>query len=115
MFALRLKELREKAGLSQAAFADKLNISQSTVGMWESGKREPNFKMTQYIADFFNTTTDYLLGRENLASEKKSELDDYLEELRTRPEMKMLFNVTKNASKEDLEKAVKILETMLGK
>ena len=62
--------------------------------------------MTQYIADFFNTTTDYLLGRENLASEKKSELDDYLEELRTRPEMKMLFNVTKNASKEDLEKAL---------
>lgn len=63
LFALRLKELREKRGLSQKAFALKLGISQSTVGMWESKKREPNFKTTEKIATFFNVTTDYLLGR----------------------------------------------------
>ena len=63
MFALRLKELREKRGLSQKAFATKLGVSQSTVGMWESKKREPNFKTAETIASFFNVTTDYLLGR----------------------------------------------------
>ena len=63
MFALRLKELREKRGLSQKAFATKLGVSQSTVGMWESKKREPNFKTAETIASFFNVTTDYLLAR----------------------------------------------------
>lgn len=62
MFALRLKELREERGLSQQSFANKLKISQSTVGMWESGKREPGFDMVIVIADFFQCSVDYLLG-----------------------------------------------------
>lgn len=62
MFALKLKELRENLGLSQRALALKLHISQSTVGMWESGQREPNFKTIERLADFFNVSTDYLLG-----------------------------------------------------
>ena len=40
---------------------------------------------------------------------------EYLEELRTRPEMKMLFQLTKDATKEDVEKAVRVIEAMLGK
>ena len=43
------------------------------------------------------------------------ELTEYLEELRTRPEMKMLFQLTKDATKEDVEKAVRVIEAMLGK
>lgn len=63
MFSLKLKILREERGLSQQAFATRMGISQSTVGMWESGKREPNFNTVQKIADFFNVSVDYLLGR----------------------------------------------------
>lgn len=65
MFSLKLKELREDKGLSQQALAMKLNISQSTVGMWESGKREPNFETVKQIADFFKVSVDYLLCRTN--------------------------------------------------
>lgn len=75
MFALRLKELREKQGLSQKAFALKLNVSQSTVGMWESQKREPNFKTVETIAEFFNVSTDYLLGHD----QRSNSLDKQLE------------------------------------
>lgn len=64
MFSLKLKELRENSGLSQKAFSQKLGVSQSTVGMWESNKREPGFETTKKIADFFGVSTDYLLGRE---------------------------------------------------
>lgn len=64
MFRIRLKELRENAGLSQYSFADKFGISQSTVGNWEAGKREPNFNTMERIADFFNVSVDYLLGRD---------------------------------------------------
>ena len=42
MFRVRLKELREKFGYSQASFAEAFGTKQSTVGNWESGAREPN-------------------------------------------------------------------------
>ena len=186
MFSIRLKDLRENRGLSQQAFANKFGISQSTVGMWESGKREPNFATIQKIADFFETSIDYILGNdtisavcnENMFSERlktlrknasltqteiaknlkisqqayanyetgkrhpdqemlkkiadffdvsvdyllgrvekgtNTETEEYLELLRTRPEMKMLFNTTKNATKEEIEKAVAVIEALLGK
>lgn len=66
MFSLRFKELRENMGLSQREVALNLNISPSTVGMWESGAREPrNLKELQRIADYFAVSTDYLIGRDN--------------------------------------------------
>lgn len=73
MFRIRLKELRENMGLSQREFASQLNISSSAVGMWESGAREPkSLNELQRIADFFDVTIDYLLGRD----EKKPTPED---------------------------------------
>ena len=63
MFSIRLKELRSKKGISQADLARELNVSVGAVGNWESGTRSPDAKMMQRIADYFNTSTDYLLGR----------------------------------------------------
>lgn len=68
MFALRLKELRENKGLSQKQLANKLDVSQSTVGMWESQKREPNFSTTEKIANFFGVSIDYLLDNTTSAN-----------------------------------------------
>ncbi len=62
MFMVELKRQREKVGLSQQRLADRLGVSQATVGMWESGKREPNFAMLCTLADFFSVSTDTLLG-----------------------------------------------------
>lgn len=66
MFQVRLKELRESRGLSQYSFADAFGVSQSTVGNWEAGKREPNFDTMQRLANFFGVSVDYLLGRESV-------------------------------------------------
>lgn len=63
MFALRLKELREGKGISQKTFAIDMHFAQSTIGMWESGKREPDFETLCKIANYFNVTLDYLVGR----------------------------------------------------
>lgn len=63
MFEARLKQLRENKGLSQYAFANKLGLSQSAVGNWESGKRIPDAEMLCAIADYFEVSVDYLLGR----------------------------------------------------
>ena len=62
MANLRLKELREQNGFkSQQAFADAFGVAQSTVGGWESGKREPNYETTIKLARFFKVPIDYLL------------------------------------------------------
>lgn len=62
MFKIRLKEQREKAGLSQNEFAKIIGVKQSAVGNWESGIREPNFNMLLKISDSLNVSIDYLLG-----------------------------------------------------
>lgn len=65
MFRVRLKALRESNNLTQREFAEKFGISKGTVGMWESGAREPKtLDELQRIADYFHVSVDYLLGRD---------------------------------------------------
>jgi len=63
MFNLQLKKLREEQNMSQRALAKVFGLSPSTIGMWESGRREPDFSMINQIADHFGVTADFLLGR----------------------------------------------------
>ena len=58
-----LKSLRVAKGLTQDELSKQLNISRSTIGMYEKGTREPDFETLELIADYFNVDTDYLLGR----------------------------------------------------
>lgn len=59
----RISELRKQAGMSQFQLAKVLDIATSTLGMYETGRREPSLKVMNRIANYFNVTTDYLLGR----------------------------------------------------
>lgn len=58
-----LKALRSEKKMSQQELANALNISKSSINMYERGDRQPNFEMLELIADYFNVDTDYLLGR----------------------------------------------------
>ena len=62
---IRLKELRTHSNLSQQKMADVLGISRSAVAMWETGGSEPDNKTLEKIADYFNVSIDYLLGRDD--------------------------------------------------
>ena len=59
----RLKEIREEKGLSQRELAKLLNIDKSTVAKYETGERSPDADMIVKLADFFDVSTDFLLGR----------------------------------------------------
>lgn len=61
-FAIRLKKLRTERQLTQDELAPELGISRSTLGMYETGKREPDFETLETIADFFNVDMNYLIG-----------------------------------------------------
>lgn len=54
--------LRTEKGLSQRDLASRLSVSNGTIGMWETGKREPDLSTVIKIANFFDVSVDYLLG-----------------------------------------------------
>lgn len=71
MFRIRLKELREHFKYSQAVLAEKIGVSQSAVGMWESGRNMPESAKLEALATLFEVSTDYLLGRDMAADAQK--------------------------------------------
>jgi len=92
MLGKRLKELRESKKLTQKDLADQLGLTDATIGFYEAEKRNPPIDTLNRIADFFDVSVDYLLGRTdsfNIYREKdriemqKKEMNKYftLEEL----------------------------------
>lgn len=59
----RIRNLREDADLSQAQLAKQFNISQRAYSHYESGDRKIPLDLLIELADFYNCSTDYLLGR----------------------------------------------------
>lgn len=64
VFPKRLKELRQKKGLTQQEIADLLHVNRVTYTNWEKGNREPNFETIIKIADLLEVSLDWLFGRE---------------------------------------------------
>jgi len=67
-FGQRLEMLREERNLSQVAVSKMLNIANSTLSLYESDYRKPDYDMLIKLAKFYDVSTDYLLG---LSKERK--------------------------------------------
>ena len=65
----RLKSLRESKNLKQSELAEAFKVSQSTIAMWETGKRDPDSEAIERVADYFNVSIDYLMGRSEFPHE----------------------------------------------
>jgi methanogenic corrinoid protein MtbC1 len=65
-FSTRLRELRGRSGLRQKDLAEKLGLAQTTIANYEQNSRFPDEKTLHRIADQFEVTLDYLLGRTEL-------------------------------------------------
>ena len=59
-----IKELRTERDLSQQKLAEAIGVSQKAIDYWERGVNEPKASYIVRLADFFEVTCDYLLGRE---------------------------------------------------
>ncbi len=100
MIENRLKQLRKENGLTQKELADKLNISKGSIAMYETGKRSPDNEILSVIADFFDVSTDYLLGRTNIKR--------YSEEI-------LAFNTTEDLTDDDLKLVRDLIEALKSK
>ena len=74
---MRLRELRNKSGLTQNEIATKLNVSGQTILNWENGIYEPKINQLIQLADLFNVSVDYLIERKN----NNKSVDDICKEL----------------------------------
>ncbi|RDG17999.1 XRE family transcriptional regulator [Leuconostoc pseudomesenteroides] len=62
----RLRELRKEQGMTQQKIADEMLITQRTLARYESGEREPRLPMVLDLADYFEVSIDYLVGRSDV-------------------------------------------------
>jgi transcriptional regulator with XRE-family HTH domain len=70
LFRIRLKELRQMKKLKQTELAEILNITYRAVQNYEAGDREPNIDKLIFLADYFNVSLDYLVGRSDKPERK---------------------------------------------
>lgn len=70
---LRIKELREEKNISQLELAKKLNLTQQSISLYEKGDREPSIDVLKSIANFFNVSLDYLLGKSDIRNYDEDE------------------------------------------
>ena len=103
----------EKKGLSPSAVLRRAGASTGNIERWRNGVL-PKAPMLKRLSEALDVPISELNSEapsevENIES---AELVDYLDQLRDRPEMRMLFSVAKNASKEDVEAIVHFIESL---
>ncbi len=63
LFCERLKFLRTSQGLTLEQLGTVFSVTKQTVSRWETGDRLPPLNVAYELAEYFNVSTDYLLGR----------------------------------------------------
>ena len=66
---IRLRELRKQNGLTMKQLGDKAGLAESTISLYENGKRQPDQGTMLFFANFFGVSVDYLLGRDEETEE----------------------------------------------
>lgn len=75
-FPWRLKSLRKDKKLTQEQLGEKVNVSKVSISGYEKGTRNPDVDTLQKLADFFDVSTDFLLGRTDFTKDEELFLKD---------------------------------------
>lgn len=100
-FGKRLKTLRTEKNLKQSELADILELSTSTIGMYEQGRRYADLDTLKKIAEYFDVSVDYLIGRTDI-----KKFEDFPPEVRR---IANLFAGIDPKKADNLEKLIKEL------
>ena len=104
-FVERVDDLLRERGITGSRMADDLGMSRSFMTELRKGRAKGvSVETAGRIADYLGVSVDYLLGREGGSK--------YLDDMRRRPEKRMLFSVTKDATKEQIEAIVHMIEEL---
>ena len=117
MFPERLKSLRKEGKMKQSELAGLLSMAQNTISQYEQGLREPDNDTLKTISDIFNVSTDYLLGKADIPNIEMAEPFDpdaieIARAVESDQELRIMFDKTKNLSKEEKAKIIEMLQVM---
>lgn len=103
-----LKALREAKKITQSKLGEYLGAKKSAISLWESGKRQPDQETLVRIANFFNVTVDYLLGRDStpasVPAQEKSPANDPLTE--------QIMAKARTMNEEELRQLLRIMDAV---
>ena len=93
-FPVRIKLMRLKRGISQAELAKAVEVSTSTIGMYEQGRRKPDFFMLIKICIELDIDSDYVLGLDKKFKPRTIEIDELLSRfiMEIRKNKKVIYN-----------------------
>lgn len=108
-----IKSLREKAGMTQDALAEAIDVNRVTLVKYESNKSVPGSKVLSRIAAVLHVSSDVLLGNggEDM-SEEEREVWDLRESVRREPERMYLFSLAKDADIANVRRAIAIIDAL---
>ena len=115
----RLRELRERRGLTQSQLGLILGVEKSTVSKYEKGSLDLSSNAISSLCEYFNVSADYLLGLSDSPSTMQerydmpqADVEAIIEEMHKNPRIKTLFYHGTRLSKSELDKVLKIIEVM---
>lgn len=111
MFYTIFEELCAQRGIKPGRAAGEIGVSRAAVTRWKQEGFTPRGDALEKIAAYFGVTVDYLLHG-GADSAEEDEMAEFLDMLKNRHECRMLFSLAKNATKADVERAVKIIEAL---
>ena len=112
-FSNRIKYILEKYDLNQHDLAERLGVSESTVGKWILQKAVPRFEVIQKLSEQFNVPKSFFLDESIEEHEYDPDALEILEMLEKDKDLKMLFLKTGKMSDTDKERLVRILKATL--
>ncbi|WP_035571293.1 helix-turn-helix domain-containing protein [Halonatronum saccharophilum] len=121
-FSTRLEKERQKKNLTQRGLALELGWSVSEVAFLELGDKKPDLETLNTLADYFNVSVDYLIGRcdkPKNANQKIKEvlakdpaLHGFWEEISKREDLQLLFKQTRDLSPKSIYRVIEIIKTI---
>ena len=110
----RIRRLRQENNMSQDELAKKTGYtSRSTINKIEAGKIDISRAKIKFFADALGVTPAYLMGWEEESEQgyyTDPEVAEYAEELRTNPELRVLFNSSRNLTKKQMQEAYNFIK-----
>lgn len=101
---------------TQSALADYLGITVNVITDWKGGRVHSYTKYVHAIASFLNVPVEYLRGetdqKEKPFADNNEKLSEYLKQLKKRKEMRILLDITKDCTKEEIEQILRVIEAL---
>lgn len=116
LFSQRLVSIMQENNINQVELSKILGVSESTVGKWILCKAIPRMGVIQKLSDYFHVGKSYFLEDDaNNGYYTDPTVNEYAEQLRTNPNMRLLFDATKDMTKEDIDYVVDLVNRLKNK